>query len=250
MDTPVNYSVADGVARIELNRPEAANTIDMPLAVALGEAATSAAEDDAVRAVLLSGAGARFCGGGDVATFADAEEPSSYVRELALTADAAVQTLETMAKPVVAAVQGAVAGGGLGIMLAADIIVAAEGTKFVFAYPNIGLSPDCGASASLPRVLGQQRALAFALLGTPMPAEQALEQGLITQIVADPGERAREIAGMWVAGATDAYGMARQLIRASNDLIREEVSQDEADMISRLSMSPETRERFGEFLKR
>lgn len=246
----VTYTVTDGVAHIELNRPEAANTIDMPLATGLAEAATSAAEDDSVRAVLLTGAGARFCGGGDVATFADAEEPSSYVRELAVTADAAVQTLETMAKPVVAAVQGAVAGGGLGIMLAADVIIAAEGTKFVFAYPNIGLSPDCGTSASLPRVLGQQRALAFALLGAPMTAEQALEQGLVTQIVADPGARAREIAGTWVAGAAEAFGTARQLLRASGDIIREEVGQDEADMIGRLSMSPQARELFAQFLGR
>ncbi|WEV77501.1 enoyl-CoA hydratase/isomerase family protein [Janibacter cremeus] len=248
--TEVTYTVADGIAHIELNRPESANTIDMPLAVALGEAATNAAEDDAVRAVVLSGAGARFCGGGDVAAFAGEEEPSGYVRELAQTADSAVQTLESMAKPVVAAVQGAVAGGGLGIMLAADVIIAAEGTKFVFAYPNIGLSPDCGASGSLPRVLGQQRALAFALLGAPMSTAQALEQGLVTEVAADPGVRAREIAGMWVAGASEAYGRARSLIRASADLIREEVGQDEANMISWLSMNPETRERFTQFLSR
>lgn len=248
--TEVTYTVADGIAHIELNRPESANTINMPLALALSEAATNAAEDDSVRAVVLSGAGTRFCGGGDVASFADAEEPSSYVRELATTADAAVQTLEGMVKPVVAAVQGAVAGGGLGIMLSADVIVAAEGTKFVFAYPNIGLTPDCGTTASLPRALGQQQALAFAMLGAPMSADQAAAQGLVTQVVPDPGARAREIAEMWVAGAWEAYGQTRRLIRGSGDLIREEVGQDEADMISRLSMSPETHERFAQFLGR
>ena len=72
--TEVTYTVADGIAHIELNRPESANTIDMPLALALGEAATNAAEDDTVRAVVLSGAGARFCGGGDVAAFHEAKQ--------------------------------------------------------------------------------------------------------------------------------------------------------------------------------
>lgn len=250
MPTPVTWAVADGVAHIELNRPEAANTIDLPLARALGEAADRAAADDAVEAVVLSGAGARFCGGGEVSTFADSEDPGPYVRELALTADCAVQTLETMAKPVVTAVQGAVAGGGLGIMLAGDVVVAAEGTKFVFAYPNIGLTPDCGASAALPRALGQQRALAFALIGRPMTAEQAVAQGLVAELASDPLARAHEIARVWAAGASGAYGEARRLLRASVGRTREEVGRDEAETISARSTTPEAQALFARFLGR
>lgn len=250
MSALVTYAVVDGIAHIELNRPDAANTINLPLAQALGEAAQRAAEDDTVRAVVLSGAGARFCGGGEVSTFADSADPSDYVRALARTADDAVQTLESMAKPVVTAVQGAVAGGGLGIMLAGDVVVAAESTKFVFAYPNIGLTPDCGASAALPRALGQQRALAFALLGRPMAAEQAVEQGLVAELAADPLERALGIARVWATGASAAYGEARRLLRASAGRTREEVARDEAETISARSTTAEAQALFAQFLGR
>lgn len=250
METPVSYSVSDGIGHIELNRPDAANTIDLPLARALGEAAQHAADDTDVRAVLLSGAGARFCGGGDVSTFAGAEDPHDYVHELATTADAAVATLQTMPKPVVSAVHGAVAGGGLGIMLAGDVVVAAAGTKFVFAYPKIGLTPDCGTSVGLPLAMGRQRALAFALRGAPLSADEAHEQGLVAEVVADPVERARELATVWAAGASEAYGQARRLLRAGADRSLAESRRDEADTIAARSTSAEARDLFAAFLGR
>ncbi len=250
MTTPVSYTVADGIAHIELDRPEAANTIDLPLARALREAAARATADEEVRAVLLSGAGARFCGGGDVSTFAAAQDPSGFVAELAATMDEAMHLLETMRKPIVTAVQGAVAGGGLGVMLAGDVVVAAEGTKFVFAYPLIGLTPDCGASVALPRAMGRQRALAFALRGVPLTAEEAREQGLVAEVVPDPLERARELATVWAAGASAAYGEARRLLRASAGRSREESGQDEVETISARSTTPEARALFAAFLQR
>lgn len=246
----VSYSVADGIAHLELNRPEAANTIDMALAVALGEAAERAAQDDAVRAVLLTGAGARFCGGGDISTFADAPDPAAFVAELATTADAAVHALEDLAKPVVAAVHGAVAGGGLGIMLAADVVIAAEGTKFVFAYPSIGLSPDCGTSVSLPAAMGRHRALAFALCGRALGADEAREQGLVAEVVADPRARAHQLATAWVGGASAAHGAARRLLRASGGRGRDASAADEIATIRERAGSREARELFGAFLGR
>lgn len=250
MTQPVTYTVTDGIAHIQLNRPEAANALDMPLARALAEAAVSARDDEGVRAVVLSGAGPRFCGGGDVASFANSSDPTGYVHELALTVDGAVQVLESMAKPVATAVQGAVAGGGLGIMLAGDVVIAAEGTKFVFAYPNIGLTPDCGGTTSLPRAMGQHRALAFALSGKPLNAQQATEQGLVAEVSADPLERAFELAGMWVAGSAAAYGQARRLLRASAGRSREENGIDEAETISARSTTPEAQALFAKFLGR
>lgn len=246
----VTYTVTDGIAHVELNRPDAANTIDMALAVELGEAAARAGQDESVGAVLLSGAGARFCGGGDISSFADAQDPPAFLGELAATADASVLALETLDKPVVAAVQGAVAGGGLGIMLAADVVIAAEGTKFVFAYPGIGLSPDCGSSISLPRAMGQHRALAFALRGAPMGADQAREQGLVAEVVADPLARAQELAAMWVAGASGAYGQTRRLLRAGSLRSREESGVDEAETIRMRAAEPETQALFDAFLGR
>lgn len=250
MTTPVTLTVANGVGHIQLNRAEAANTIDMPLASGLRQAAQSVAEDDAVRAVLVTGSGARFCGGGDVTTFAGAEDVGAYVHDLAVEADAAVQILESLAKPVVSAVHGAVAGGGLGIMLCGDLVVAQEGTKFVFAYPAIGLSPDCGTSRSLPRALGQQRALAFALSGRPLNTEGALAQGLVTEIAADAQERGLELATAMAKGASVALGDARRLLRAGWSGSREEVSEQEAVTISSRVTSPEAQTLIEAFLKR
>lgn len=246
----VAYSVADGVAHIVLNRPEAANTVNFELARDLHTAVDRAADDEDVRAIVLSGAGKRFCAGGDIAAFADSSDPAAELRELAEVTDAAVLAFEALDKPVVTAVHGAVAGGGLGLMLTGDVVIAAEETKFVVAYPGIGLSPDCGTSTALPLAMGRQRALAFALSDRPLTAHEAREQGLVAEVVADPLARARELAATWAAGASGAYGEARRLIRAGTDRPRGESSRDEAETIGRRAGQPQTQELFAKFLKR
>lgn len=247
--TAVACTVTDGIAHIELNRPEAANGIDMALATGLREAVEAARDDDAVRVVLLTGAGKRFCGGGDIAGFVDEEDPS-YLQRLAEEAGAAVIALEDLAKPVVVAVQGAVAGGGLGLMLGGDLVVAQEGTKFVFAYPAIGLTPDCGVSYLLPRAIGQQRALAFALSGQPLSAQDAQAQGLVAEVVEDAGARAREIATALAKGAAGAFGDSRRLLRASWTRDRAASAADEARTLSAKGQGEEARALFDKFLGR
>ncbi|MGN7247333.1 enoyl-CoA hydratase/isomerase family protein [Janibacter anophelis] len=247
--TAVACTVTDGIAHIELNRPEAANGIDMALATGLREAVEAARDDDAVRVVLLTGAGKRFCGGGDIAGFVDEEDPS-YLQRLAEEAGAAVIALEDLAKPVVVAVQGAVAGGGLGLMLGGDLVVAQEGTKFVFAYPAIGLTPDCGVSYLLPRAIGQQRALAFALSGRPLSAQDAQAQGLVAEVVEDAGARAREIATALAKGAAGAFGDSRRLLRASWTRDRATSAADESQTLSSRGQGEEARALFAQFLGR
>ena len=249
----VAYEVRDGVAHITLNRPDAANAINLPLASALKEAAERDGADDAVRAVALAGAGARFCGGGDVASFTTADDPGAYLQELAVEADAAVRALEGLAKPVVAGVHGAVAGAGLAIMLAADVVVAATGTKFVFAYPGIGLTPDCGVSYLLPRAIGQQRALSFALHNKPIIPATALEWGLVTEVSGDPDEthaRAAQVAAGWAAGPASALGQARRLLRAGWALERAEVGLEEARTISAQVTGDEAQKLINAFVSR
>ena len=250
MTQPINFSVSDGVGHIELNRPEAANTVNMTLAEGLLDAATAVAHNDDVRAVLLTGTGKRFCGGGDIGAITTAEDPGAFITELASTADAGVQALEALDRPVVAAVHGAVAGAGLGIMLAADVIIAAPDTKFVFAYPAVGLTPDCGVSASLPRAMGLQRALAFALSDAPLSAEQALQQGLITEIAEYPQTRAQEIAALWARKASPALGATRQLIRQSNASTRATQGQRESATIGDRLKSPEAQALINAFASR
>lgn len=247
--TVINYTVTDGIAHIELNRPEATNGIDMALATGLREAAEAARDDDAVRVVLLTGAGKRFCGGGDIASFVDEEDPT-YLQQLAEEAGAAVMTLEDLAKPVVVAVQGAVAGGGLGIMLSGDLVIAQAGTKFVFAYPAIGLTPDCGVSYLLPRAMGQQRALAFALAGRPLAAEEAQAQGLVAEVVEDAAARGRELATSLAKGASGAFGDSRRLLRASWTRDRATSAADEATTLSSRGQGEDARALFAAFLGR
>lgn len=236
-DDVVTYAVRDGVAHITLNRPGAANALDPGLSHALRLAAERAAADVNAKTVLITGSGARFCGGGDVAAFAAAEDKPAFLHQLALDADAAVRALESLAKPVVAAVHGAVAGAGLAIMLAADVVVAAQQTKFVFAYPGIGLTPDCGVSYLLPRAIGQQRALGFALANKPITAATAHEWGMVAEVVHDVDvavTRATQVALDFAAGPAAALGQARRLLRAGWELERVAVGVEEADTISRM----------------
>lgn len=234
MSDLVTCDIADGVAHLELNRPDAANTLDLPLAQALRAAVEQAGADDDARAVLVTGAGMRFCAGGDVGSFAAAQDPAEYLHELATETDAAVRALAAMPKPVVAAVHGAVAGAGLALMLTCDLVVADPGTKFVFAYPSIGLTPDCGVSYLLPRAIGQQRALAFALGGQPLPADRAEAWGLITEVSHDAGSRARELAASLASGPARALGQSRRLLRAGWEMDRVATGAEEARTISEI----------------
>lgn len=250
VEQPVTYEVVAGVARIELNRPAAANTITMPLAVALREAAERAGADPEVRAVLLTGAGKRFCAGGDVASFASADDPGGYLHALALEADAGVRALEALEKPVVAAVQGAVAGAGLAIMLAADVVVAQAETKFVFAYPGVGLTPDCGVSWLLPRAIGQQRALTFALRNAPVGASTALEWGMVTEVADDAVTTAAACAEQFAGGPAYALGQARRLLRAGWSVERAASGADEAATIAAAVVGEEGQRLVAAFLAR
>lgn len=251
----VNYSVTNGVAHIEVNRPQAANVFDLPTSQAFGAAVAAAAADEAVRAVLVSGAGKRFCAGGDVASFVAAGEDrvarAAFLQELADDLDSHFQALAALEKPVVAAVQGAAAGAGLGLALSADLVIAEAPTKFVFAYPGIGLTPDCGVSWLLPRAVGQQRALQFALLGRPLSAAEAAEWGIVAEVVeSDALGRARAVAEQLAAGPARAFGQVRRLIRAAATTTRAEAGAEEARTIARSVQTDEATELIGKFLNK
>jgi len=186
--------------------------------------------------VLLAGEGPRFCAGGDVASFIDAQSPSAYLRRLASELECHMRGLGALPKPVVAAVHGAVAGAGLALVLNADVVVAAASTKLVFAYPGVGLTPDCGVSWLLPRAIGQQRALDLALTGRVLNANEAREWGLVAEVVDDHEVHARAagLARLMADGATAAFGHAKRLIRSSFDASRANNAADEVDTIARM----------------
>ncbi|BBC30908.1 hypothetical protein SGFS_022020 [Streptomyces graminofaciens] len=228
----IRYTCEEGVARIVLARPTKANAIDLPTAHALGVAVDRAAQSD-VRAVVVLAEGKRFCAGGDVAAMAAAPDRAAYVEQLAMTVDDVFQRLAGLSKPVVAAVRGAVAGAGLALMLSCDVIVSAASTKFLPAYADVGLTPDCGVSYLLPRAIGQQRALELVLTGRVLSAEEAREWGMVTEVVEDAfaDARAVRLGERLAAGPAHALGETKRLLR-SGQLTREQTGREEARVIA------------------
>lgn len=246
----IEYGAVDGVAHLRLNRPEAANALNLEAANELDAAVARARDDVEVRAVRVTGAGPRFCAGGDVAAFAAAQDQPAYIHQLATQLDAAFRALAALQKPVVAAVHGAVAGAGLALMLSCDVVVAAPGTKFVFAYPGIGFTPDCGLSYLLPRAMGQQRALAFSLAGKPASGQQALDWGLVAEVTDDAHPRAEELARAMADGPATALGQARRLLRQGWEMGRAETGAEEARTITEMVKGAEAQALIKEFVSR
>lgn len=216
-EPPVLYDVRDGVATVELNRPEVSNALDLATCTALLEALGSAAADDAVRGVLLLGRGKLFCAGGDVAAMAAAEDRTGFLQELADAAHEAVLALDALEKPVVAGVQGAAAGAGLALTLSADLVVAGESARFLTAYTAIGLTPDTGLSWLLPQAVGLKRALELTLTNRRLSAAEAVEWGVVTATCPDDAvvETARALAEKVAAGPAYALGQSRALLRSA-----------------------------------
>jgi 2-(1,2-epoxy-1,2-dihydrophenyl)acetyl-CoA isomerase len=250
MDDLVTYDVADGVAHLELNRPHAGNALDLHLTRALRAAVDRAGADEEVRSVLVTGSGNLFCAGGDLGSILAAVDPAAYLLDLATEADAAIRVLAGLVKPVVGSVHGAVAGAGLGLMLSCDVVVAGSDTKFVFAYPTVGLTPDCGVSYLLPRAIGQQRALSFGLTGQSLTADQALAWGLVSELDDDVVARGRALAVSLAAGPARALGQARRLLRESWETDRVAAGTEEARTISELVMGEEAHSRISRFVAR
>jgi 2-(1,2-epoxy-1,2-dihydrophenyl)acetyl-CoA isomerase len=214
----VNLRVVDGVATVELNRPEALNAWNRQFGEDLLATLRRAREDEAVRAVLITGAGHAFSSGADLKDFSGAEttpdgRPDVY-KTLTERYHPIMVTIREMPKPVLAAVRGAAVGIGCSLALCCDLIMAAESAYFLLAFVNIGLVPDGGSSLFVPTRVGMARATEMAMLGERLLAVQALEWGLINRVV--PDERLAEESGALAArlacGPTRSYaGTKRQL---------------------------------------
>ena len=172
------------VVQLRMNRPEMLNVLNEELAENMLSAFQDVATDRSVRVVMLTGAGRSFMAGGDLTCFkADLPGAPKIAGRLIDLFHGIMRSIKTMEKPVIAVVHGPVAGGGLGLALACDLIVAADNTSFLSAYTKLGTTPDGGTSWSLTRLLGARRALAFMLLNERMNASEALELGLVNHVV-------------------------------------------------------------------
>ncbi|MGN8002834.1 enoyl-CoA hydratase/isomerase family protein [Acidovorax sp. 22279] len=205
------------IATLRFNRPEALNAIDVPMANAFLAAVQSIAADPGVRAVVLRGNGRGFMAGGDLATLR--ANPVQGAIDILTPLNAALQLLAQMNAPVIAQVHGAAAGAGLSLVLMADYVIAAEGTRFNLAYINLGTSCDVGASWALPRIVGVRQALEIALLGEAFTADDALRLGLVNRVVpgAELDTATTALAQRLASGPTLAYGAMKRLMRASMD---------------------------------
>ncbi len=205
------------IAHLRFSRPRALNAIDAGMAQRLRELADELGADPGVRAVVMSGEGRAFVAGGDLPSMQ--ARPDAIGREIIEPLHAALRRLALLDAPIIAAVHGVVAGAGLSLMLAADLVIAAEGTMFKLAYLGIGASCDGGASFALPRVVGLRRALEIALLNESFDANEALRLGLVNRVVpASQLEAATdELAQRLAAGPTRAIGRVRRLMRQSFD---------------------------------
>lgn len=247
MTDSILYTREGALARLTFNRPTSLNAMGFEMGQRWRDLAHEVTTDESVGAILIDAVGPAFCAGGDVIEMGTSGAAGSGVTAMAHTIHDGIRTFVASDKPIVAAVQGAVAGGGLGLMLTADYVVAAPRAKFVSRYANIGLTPDLGVSTLLPAAVGQTRALRLLLQDITIDAETALDWGLIAEISDSPGTRAAEIAAFWLENATAAFGQAKRLIRAGAHRGFAENLDDEARSIGARFDTPESQVRVAAF---
>ena len=222
-DQSVLRDTQQGVLTITLNRPEVLNSCDRAMVAALLDAFTAAAADDAVRAVLLTGAGRAFCAGQDLAEAMPPEpEPTPEIADIVEGYNALIRAMRALEKPVVAAVNGVAAGAGANIALACDIVLASDAASFIQAFSKIGLVPDNGGTFFLPRLVGMARAASLTMLAEKVGAAQAAEWGMIYKAVpaTELMPAARELAAHLATQPTRGLGLIKRALNASlaNDL--------------------------------
>jgi 2-(1,2-epoxy-1,2-dihydrophenyl)acetyl-CoA isomerase len=208
--------VRDGaIAFIEIRRSERHNALNVETAEALLEKCLEISRDDGVRAVVLSGQGASFGVGGDLGELRTGGAVTA--RRIIEPLHQVAVLIAEMDAPVIAKLRGIVAGGSMSLALGCDLAVASEGTRFNFAYTNIGTTADVGGSWHLPRIVGLRRAMQIALLNEPIDANQALALGLVNKVVPDDGldVAVAALANTLANGPTKAFGRMKRLLRQS-----------------------------------
>lgn len=220
----VTYELSEHVATLTLNRPESLNALNLAMIDDLRQLTARAAFDPEVRVLIVRAAGDHFMAGGDLNWFREQlalspQERQPHFEAMISAVHASILSLKGMGKPVIAAVHGAVAGFGMSLMMAADLVVAADNAYFTLAYSNIALSPDGGATWSLPRQVGLKQAMEIALFGDRFTALRALDLGLVNRVVplAQLLAETQSLAQRLAAGPTAALARTKTLLNQSLD---------------------------------
>ncbi|WP_245444105.1 enoyl-CoA hydratase/isomerase family protein [Microvirga sp. KLBC 81] len=247
----ITLSVADTVATIKLNRPSVLNAIDAGAARAFLSTLKSIADCSDVRAIVLRGEGRAFCAGGDVSRFGNGD-PEAAIDEIITPFHEALQLLNSLPQPSVAAVHGAAAGAGFSLALACDFAIATETAKFTLAYARIGASPDGAATYHLPRIVGLRKAKELALLADTIDAAEALRLGLVNRVVpeAEFDSECARLATRLAAGPSTAYHRIRELLTSSFNRDLDAQLEAERQAFKALSRTQDFREGVSAFLNK
>jgi 2-(1,2-epoxy-1,2-dihydrophenyl)acetyl-CoA isomerase len=254
MTPPVLVALESGVQRITLNRPDKLNSFTAEMHAALAEALGRAESEPGIRALLLTGAGRGFCAGQDLSErrMVAADAPLDLGRTLEASYNPLVRRMRALAKPIVCAVNGAAAGAGANLALACDIVLAARSAAFIQAFARIGLIPDSGGTYFLPRLVGTARAMALAMLGERLSAEDAAQWGLIWKCVDDDRlqDEATSIARALASGPTRAFALIKRALYASGVNTLDAQLDLERDLQREAGLSPDYREGVAAFLEK
>jgi 2-(1,2-epoxy-1,2-dihydrophenyl)acetyl-CoA isomerase len=243
---------ADGVRALILNRPDVLNAFNDRMAEEVLDALKKAERDEDVRCLVLTGAGKGFCAGQDLGALRDRDGEVSFREHLGHTYNPIVSKLRSIEKPVIAQINGAAAGAGLGLALACDLRYAARGAKLRFAFSGIALAPDSGTSFFLPRLMGLARAYEFALTNEPLLAEDALALGLVNKVLppADLAGAVRALAIRLAQGPTKSFGLTKRAMNRALHLTVDEALDYEAHLQEIAGHTADYREGVAAFLEK
>jgi 2-(1,2-epoxy-1,2-dihydrophenyl)acetyl-CoA isomerase len=246
----VKFEIVDGVGHITLNRPDKANAMNPTMARELLEVAITCDEDGSVRCVLIDAVGKMFCAGGDLAEFSAAGDGMPrLLKEMTVCLHAAIGRLARMRPPVVGAVGGTAAGAGFSLVTAIDLPIAARSARFTMAYTRAGLTPDGSSTYFLPRLIGRRRTLELMITNRLLTADEALEWGILSRVVADEelDAEAWKLARQIASGPTLAYGAVKDLVLRSDSERLESQMEHEARAIADAARTADAKEGIAAF---
>jgi 2-(1,2-epoxy-1,2-dihydrophenyl)acetyl-CoA isomerase len=255
-DRPIILEIADGYAVITLNRPKAANALNLALTDALLDAMITCDQDQTVRAVLLTGNGSAFCAGGDIRQMQDAVEArgnaGAFLKMLTVRFHGVISTMAQMRKPVVTGINGVAAGGGLSIALAGDIVLASDVARFNVAYIGIGAVTDGGLSFNLPRLVGPKLAFELTCSNRTLSAQEAKDMRIVSEIYPynEFATRARAYVANLATLPTEAVAHAKHLYQVSASNSLETQMEEERQAISACGRTADFAEGIDAFLNK
>ncbi len=250
----IQFHIADGIAKLTLNRPDRLNAFNVEMHTETQDALGRVRGDGSVRVLVLTGAGRGFCAGQDLGDRAVSPQggATDLGESIELRYKPLVLGLRALPMPVIAAVNGVAAGAGANIALACDIVIAARSASFVQSFAKLGLVPDSGGTWALPRLIGTARAIGLAFLGDKLSAEQAAQWGLIWQCVDDAelGPTVEKLAKHFAVAPTRGLARTKQAIYSSGERTLEEQMDVERDFQRELGFSADYAEGVAAFTEK